>query len=102
MTTFARLALVIQGKIPPCNWIERAFNTVINALKLPSVGTSDKDKFLHTNASTGALEWAEGSGGSDLPSVTGDDNGKVLAVVSGAWAAAEISDLISSASGVSF
>lgn len=101
MTTFARLALVIQGKIPPCNWIERAFNTVINALKLPTVGTSDKGKYLHTNESTGALEWAE-AGGSDLPSVTAEDDGKVLAVVSGAWAAAEISDLISSASGVSF
>ena len=65
MTTFARLALVIQGKIPPCNWIERAFYTVINALKLPTVGASDKDKFLHTNASTGDLEWTEG--GSVVP-----------------------------------
>lgn len=63
MTTFARLALVVQSKIPPCNWIERAFITVINALKLPAVGASDKGKYLHTNSSTGALEWAEGGGG---------------------------------------
>ena len=102
MTTFARLALVIQGKIPPCNWIERAFNTVINALKLPTVGSSDKDKFLHTNASTGALEWAEGGSGSGLPEVTSEDNNKVLAVVSGVWAAASISDIVPAASGVSF
>lgn len=60
MTTFARLALVIQGKIPPCNWIERAFITVINALKLPTVGASDKGKYLKTNSESGDLEWAAG------------------------------------------
>lgn len=30
---------------------------------VPVVGGSDKDKYLHTNASTGDLEWAEVSGG---------------------------------------
>lgn len=34
-----------------------------------------------------------GGGGSDLPSVTAADNGKVLSVVSGAWAASNISGL---------
>ena len=63
MTTFSRLALVIQGKIAPCNWIERAFVTVVNSLKLPAVGTSDKGKYLKTNSETGNLEWASGAGG---------------------------------------
>lgn len=31
--------------------------------ELPAVGSSDKGKFLHTNESTGALEWAEGGSG---------------------------------------
>ena len=65
MTTFSRLALVIQGKIAPCNWIERAFVTVVNALKLPTIGSSDKGKYLKTNSETGALEWASGGGGAD-------------------------------------
>lgn len=36
--------------------------------ELPTVGSSDKDKYLHTNASTGDLEWATagGSGGGVL------------------------------------
>lgn len=32
---------------------------------LPSVGASDKNKFLHTNSSTGALEWSGVSGGAE-------------------------------------
>ena len=100
MTTFSRLALVIQGKIKPCNWIERAFLTVINALKLPTVGADNKDKYLHTNASTGALEWGAISG--SLPAVTTDDNNKVLAVVAGEWSAATIDSIIPTAVGVSF
>ncbi len=31
--------------------------------ELPAVASSDKGKFLHTNESTGALEWAEGGSG---------------------------------------
>ena len=44
--------------------------------ELPSVGTSDKNKFLHTNESTGALEWAEGGsgGGVLVVNVTIDEN----------------------------
>lgn len=35
--------------------------------ELPAVAAADKGKFLHTNESTGALEWAEGgSGGGQL------------------------------------
>jgi hypothetical protein len=30
--------------------------------ELPAVGAGDKGKFLHTNESTGALEWSEGGG----------------------------------------
>ena len=33
-----------------------------SASDLPDIGSSDKNKFLHTNESTGALEWAEGGG----------------------------------------
>lgn len=31
--------------------------------ELPAVAAADKNKFLHTNESTGALEWAEAGGG---------------------------------------
>lgn len=34
-----------------------------SASDLPDIGSSDKNKFLHTNESTGALEWAEGGSG---------------------------------------
>lgn len=33
--------------------------------ELPAVETTDKDKYLHTNASTGALEWSEVQGGGE-------------------------------------
>ena len=57
--------------------------------ELPTVGASDKDKYLHTNDSTGALEWAEGGSGG-LPPVTASDAGKVLSVNnSGVWGAQE-------------
>lgn len=41
-----------------------------------------------------------GGGGSGLPSVTAADNGKVLSVVSGAWAAANKSGLVIDNDGV--
>ena len=56
--------------------------------ELPPVGTSDKNKFLHTNGSTGAVEWADAP--KELPSVSGTDEGKVLTVNnSGVWGASE-------------
>ena len=54
--------------------------------ELPTVGASDKDKYLHTNDSTGAVEWTDAPDG--LPAVTDVDAGKVLAVNnSGVWVA---------------
>lgn len=41
--------------------------------ELPPVGTSDKNKFLHANESTGALEWAEGGSGGGVLVVTDTD-----------------------------
>ena len=75
MTTFSRLALVIQGKCEPCNWIETAFLAVVNALKLPTVGSSNKGKFLHTTADDGDLEWISIV---QLPEITESDKGKYL------------------------
>ena len=38
--------------------------------ELPAVTSDDKDKFLHTNGSTGALEWTEAGGGGGMLVVT--------------------------------
>lgn len=38
--------------------------------ELPAVGANDKNKYLHTNESTGALEWAEGGSGGGALIVT--------------------------------
>ena len=55
--------------------------------ELPTVTSADKDKFLHTNESTGAVEWADAPSG--MPSVTEQDAGKVATVNnSGVWVAA--------------
>ena len=36
---------------------------------VPVVGSGDKDKYLHSNASTGAMEWVEAPGGGGAPCV---------------------------------
>ena len=55
--------------------------------ELPTVTSADKDKFLHTNDSTGAVEWADAPSG--MPAVTEQDAGKVATVNdSGEWVAA--------------
>lgn len=41
--------------------------------ELPAVASTDKGKFLHTNESTGALEWAEGGSGGGVLVVTDTD-----------------------------
>jgi len=60
-----------------------------------SQGSGNAGKTLKVNSS-GTLELADFP--AELPAVTTSDNGKVLRVVSGAWAAAQLP----SASGVSF
>lgn len=41
--------------------------------ELPAVAAGDKGKFLHTNESTGALEWAEGGSGGGVLVVHDED-----------------------------
>lgn len=67
---------------------------VQNAL-IPSGGTTGQ-VLAKTSGSDYAVGWTNQSGG--LPAVTASDNGKVLMVVNGAWAAASLP----SANGVSF
>lgn len=64
--------------------------------ELPSFNENDKGKILKINVESGMLGWE--TQGETLPAVTSADNGKVLAVSNGAWAAVALP----SASGVSF
>ena len=65
---------IVDIRIEPVDVvISDAFRAAVNETapqtpnELPDVGSSDKGKYLHTNESTGALEWAEGgSGGGDI------------------------------------
>ena len=64
----------------------------------PTVTDSDAGKYLHVNASTKKLEWAEveSGGGSDLPAVTAADAGKFLRVSSsGSW----VAEIVANANG---
>ena len=60
----------------------------------PTVTDSDAGKYLHVNASTKKLEWAEvKNGGSGLPAVTAADAGKFLRVNgSGSWVAETVAN----------
>lgn len=61
----------------------------------PTVTDSDAGKYLHVNASTKELEWAdvESGGGSGLPAVTAADAGKFLRVSSsGSWVAETVAN----------
>ena len=51
-----RLADTLEG-------IASDASTISHGASVPAAGTNDKDKYLHTNASTGALEWSEVAGG---------------------------------------
>ena len=67
----------------------------------PTVTDSDAGKYLHVNASTKKLEWAEveSGGGSDLPAVTAADAGKFLRVSSsGSW----VAEIVANANGGEF
>ena len=61
---------------------------------VPTVTDSDAGKYLHVNASTKELEWAEvKNGGSGLPAVTAADAGKFLRVnSSGSWVAETVAN----------
>ena len=80
MTTFSRLALVIQGKIKPCNWIERAFAALAEAASsvLPSISNADRGKFLGVNKTNNNLGWKTIR---QVPEYDSDDIGKSLQVV---------------------
>ena len=61
----------------------------------PAVTDADAGKYLHVNASTKKLEWAEveSGGGSELPAVTAADAGKFLRVSSsGSWGAETVAN----------
>ena len=61
----------------------------------PTVTDADAGKYLHVNASTKNLEWAEvkSGGGIDLPAVTAADAGKFLRVSSsGSWVAETVAN----------
>ena len=71
MNQFAKPGLA-EEKLPPVGSSdngkvlgvsEGAWAKIAAPSGLPEVGADDKDKYLHTNASTGDPEWASGGGG---------------------------------------
>lgn len=77
LTTFARIAKILKGLVEPRNWVEEAFADISGGgggSVLPDVTSEDKDKFLHTNATTGALEWESVASGFDFALVERDES----------------------------
>lgn len=61
---FLAAAAAENGEAPdPVTREEYFLKAIADKPDLPAVGENDKDKYLHTNASTGAPEWTSGGGG---------------------------------------
>ena len=77
MTTLARLGLILEGEIAPCNWIEEAFARIVAAIGsvLPTVSDSDRGKFLGVNSNNNNLSWKDVR---QVPEVENADKGKYL------------------------
>ncbi len=78
----AKIPQEIEPPVPSEKW-EQYLGDVLSLIvntdideptPLPDVGSGDKGKFLHTNESTGALEWADGGSGGGVLVVTPDEN----------------------------
>ena len=73
-------------------YVEMAPGTV-GAMPNVTVNDAAKGKYLHVNATTKALEWAEVKNSSNLPTVTVADAGKFLRVSSsGSWVAEAVAN----------
>ena len=85
MNQFAKPGLA-EEKLPPVSTVDNGKVLGVNngvwdkvaasgGSDLPEVTSDDKDKYLHTNSSTGDLEWSavSGSGGLVIPSFTESD-----------------------------
>ena len=64
--------------------------------ELPAVAAADKGKYLHTNESTGALEWAEGgSGGGGVLVVNAEYDGESTYTLDKTWQECKDAELVS-------
>ena len=74
--TFLAAAAGENVELPePETRIEKYLAVIAGKAGVPAVEASDKGKFLHTNESTGALEWAEGGGSGGGVLVVTDTDG---------------------------
>lgn len=74
--TFLAAAAGENVELPePETRIEKYLAVIAGKAGVPAVEASDKGKFLHTNESTGALEWAEGGGSGGGVMVVTDTDG---------------------------
>ena len=105
MNQFAKPGLA-EEKLPPVSTADNGKVLGVNngvwdkvaasgGSDLPEVTSSDKDKYLHTNSSTGDLEWsAVSGGGGGVLTITADENGICDASYNDVIAAAEAGKLI--------